>query len=163
MFKSRSVQPTNSDAMLASTLYDQDGFYAVFIDDLRKAKHQVIVESPFITMRRVNVLLPILQRLIEQGVQVVVNTKPLEEQEAGLYEQAQVAISILQEIDVLVLCTVGHHRKLAIIDKVITWEGSLNILSQNDSCEVMRRIYSVQLATQMLSFLHLENFIGDVV
>ena len=85
MFKHRSVQLASSDALLASTLYDQDGFYAAFIDDLRKAKHQVIVESPFVTIRRTNILLPIIRQLTKRGVQIVINTKPLEEQEPGLY------------------------------------------------------------------------------
>ncbi len=66
---------------------------------------------------------------------------------------------MLQELGVEVLITGGHHRKLAIIDQQILYEGSLNILSQNDSCEVMRRIYSEQLADQMLVFVGLEKFI----
>jgi phosphatidylserine/phosphatidylglycerophosphate/cardiolipin synthase-like enzyme len=163
MFKSRSVQLASSDALLASTLYDQDSFYAAFIDDLRKAKRQVIIESPFFTVRRVNILLPIFRQLAKRSVRIVINTKPLKEQEPGLYEQAQAAVNALQELGILVLCTVGHHRKLAIIDELITWEGSLNILSQNDSCEIMRRIYSERVAAQMLEFLHLEKFISDVV
>src|SRR5882724_10188033 len=105
MFKSQPVQLISSGALLTSILYDQDGFYAAFIDDLKKAKHQALIESPFITIRRTKVLLPIFRQLIKRGVQIVVNTKPLEEHEPGLYEQAQAAISALQEIDVLVLCT----------------------------------------------------------
>ena len=53
--------------------------------------------------------------------------------------QAELAIHTLQELDVTVLMTVGHHRKIAIVDDIL-YEGSLNILSQNDSCELMRRI-----------------------
>jgi hypothetical protein len=62
---------------------------------------------------------------------------------------------MLQSIGVEVLYTGGHHRKLAIIDRQILWEGSLNILSQNESCEVMRRIESDELAMQMLQFTKL--------
>ena len=53
--------------------------------------------------------------------------------------QAELAIHTLQELDVTVLMAVGHHRKIAIVDDIL-YEGSLNILSQNDSCELMRRI-----------------------
>ena len=67
--------------------------------------------------------------------------------------QAEEAVRRLQELDVRVMYTVKHHRKLAIIDDEILWEGSLNILSQNDSCEIMRRSVSAQLANQMLSFI----------
>ena len=56
-----------------------------------------------------------------------------------------------------VLYTVKHHRKLAIIDEEILWEGSLNILSQGDSCEIMRRTFSDSLALQMLHFTKLDK------
>jgi len=162
MFKIRNIRSTNvsPDSLLSSSLVDQDSFYKKFTEDLNKAKKQVIIESPFITYRRMSILFPVFQKLRKQGVKIIINTKPLHEQEPAYYMQADEAISALQQLGVLVLFTGGHHRKLAIIDKQIVWEGSLNILSQNDSCEIMRRIFSEQLANQMLSFLHLEKFTG---
>lgn len=148
------------DSLLSSKLYDQNSFYPALLNDLKSTKSQVIIESPFITTKRVNNLMPIFQRLKKRGVKIVINTKPLDEHEPLLYVQAQAAISQLQELGVLVLFTVGHHRKVVLIDKQITWEGSLNVLSQNDSCEFMRRIYSAQIANQMLVFLSLKKFIG---
>jgi phosphatidylserine/phosphatidylglycerophosphate/cardiolipin synthase-like enzyme len=160
MFKLSRDQSISADALISSKLYDQDSFYIKFIDDLKKAKQQVIIESPFISYRRMAILMPTLIKLSKRGVSIVVNTKPLYEHEPGYYVQAERAITQLQSLDVLVLFTAGHHRKLAIIDKQIIWEGSLNILSQNDSCEIMRRIYSEQLANQMLAFLRLEKYIN---
>jgi len=52
------------------------------------------------------------------------------------------------------------HGENGIIDKTILWEGSLNILSHHDSCEVMRRIESHQLTQQMLDFVNLNEFVG---
>ncbi len=159
MFKLHQPQQIGSDHLLASHIYDQDTFYSAFEEDLKKAKYEVIIESPFITTRRMGILLPTLRKLVNRKVSIVINTKPLDEHEPYFQVQAEQAIVALQELGILVLMTGGHHRKLAIIDKRITWEGSLNILSQNDSCEFMRRIYSEQLANQMLAFLHLEKFV----
>lgn len=49
-------------------------------------------------------------------------------------------------------------RKIAVIDGRILWEGSLNILSQGNSREVMRRIESEELTKQMVRFLGLHRF-----
>lgn len=57
------------------------------------------------------------------------NTKPIDEHNIGLSDQAIMAVSRLQEIGIMVLFTNGHHRKLSIIDDDILYEGSLNILS----------------------------------
>lgn len=138
--------------LTTSQLFDQNKFYDVFTSDLRHARMRVIIESPFITMKRLNALIPTLQRLRAKGVRIVVNTKPFEEHDQLLYQQAFQAVAILQDIGVTVMMTVGHHRKLAIIDDDILWEGSLNILSQNDSCEFMRRMRSPILVQEMVRF-----------
>lgn len=153
MFSLSRNSSSYSPELTISQLYDQDKFYDAFSRDLRRARTCVVIESPFITLRRLNALLPTLRRLRAKDVNIVVNTKPLEEHEQLLYEQASHAIGILQDMGVTVLMTAGHHRKLAIIDDDILWEGSLNILSQNDSCEFMRRIQSSILTEQMLRFI----------
>lgn len=139
-------------------LYSQDDFYAAFIKDIAHAKIRVVVESPFMTMKRINQLLPILSKLVRRGVVVVVNTKPFEEHDVLLRTMAYEGVAVLQNAGVQVLMTAGHHRKLAIVDDDILWEGSLNILSQNDSCEIMRRIKSEEVISQTVAFLHLDRF-----
>ena len=62
------------NSLLSSRLYDNRSFYKVFEKDLRGARRCVFIESPFITTRRMNDLLPVLRRLRKRGVQIVVNT-----------------------------------------------------------------------------------------
>jgi phosphatidylserine/phosphatidylglycerophosphate/cardiolipin synthase-like enzyme len=150
MFRLRKTQHTMNDNLSASHLLDQNSFYKAFMDDLRQAKSQVIIECPFITVRRMSVLLPTFRMLAKRGLQLVINTKPLDEHNPEYSLQAEQATSELQQIGALVLFTDGHHRKLVIIDKRVLYEGSLNVLSQNDSCEIMRRIDSEQLAHQWM-------------
>jgi hypothetical protein len=138
---------------MVSILLDQDNFYSVFERDLKKARKLVVIESPFITKRRINSLLPTLKQLVKRGVRIVINTKPFEEHDSIFYDQALCVVDQLQAIGVEVFMTVGHHRKLAIIDDCKLYEGSLNILSQNDSCEIMRRIKSTESANEMLHFI----------
>lgn len=141
-----------------SKLYDQNSFYKAVIRDIIRAKSRVIIESPFITRKRTVELLPVMARLVKRGVEVIINTKPFEEHEGTLHEQAMWSVNQLQLAGAEVLMTVGHHRKLIIIDDTITWEGSLNVLSQNDSCEIMRRIDSREVTLQTLQFLRLDRF-----
>ena len=87
------------------------------------------------------------------------NTRNPNEHDEDYRHQAKLAVYKMQRLGITVLYTVKHHRKLAIIDNEILWEGSLNILSQSDSCEVMRRIESEELARQMVEFVGLEGFV----
>lgn len=144
--------------LTSSKLYDQDTFYDALDRDLRYAKSLVVIESPFITRKRITRMVTALQRLQRRGVKIIVNTKPFSEHEGDMVRQAIEGVETLQDIGIEVLMTVGHHRKLAIIDDVL-YEGSLNILSQNDSCEFMRRIQSRTLVEQMLDFIGLRKWL----
>jgi phosphatidylserine/phosphatidylglycerophosphate/cardiolipin synthase-like enzyme len=129
--------------------------------DLGNCHSEVIIESPFVTYRRMSQLMPILRKLKERKVRIVINTRnPKEHKEEYAREDTMDSLASLQRIGVQVVYTDSHHRKLAILDRNILYEGSLNILSQNDSREIMRRIESVKLAWQMARFVEIDRFIN---
>jgi len=105
-----------------------------------------------------NALYPSFRRLTKRGVHIVINTRDPKEHDRRMAAEAATAIGLLQGLGVQVLFTDNHHRKLAIIDGSILYEGSLNILSQSSSCEVMRRVKSANLATEMLKFIKISKF-----
>ncbi len=140
------------------TMFDQQSFYKAFEKDLLLAQDEVIIESPFITVRRINELLPMLTRLRNRGVSITINTRNPIEHDIEYEAQALDSIATLQSLGVRVLYTVKHHRKLAVIDKTIIWNGSLNILSQNDSCEIMWRVNSSDAAYRLLGFINVKGY-----
>lgn len=148
-----------SSGLLTSRLYNERTFYRAFVDDLACCQHEVLLESPFLTSRRVEQLLPAMRKLIARGARLTVNTRHPQEHEGYLRAEAENSINLLQACGVEILFTGGHHRKLAIFDRKILYEGSLNILSQNESCEIMRRIESRALSEDMIQFLSLEEFL----
>ena len=143
-------------------LFDDETFDHAFLKDMRECRSSLVIESPFIRLNRVLDLLPIFTKLHNKGVQVVINTRPPEEHDAEYQYQAEEAISLLQNIDVRILFTVRHHRKLAIVDREIFWEGSLNILSYYDSCEIMRRTVSASDAETLLNFIGINKYLMKV-
>lgn len=145
--------------LVGSQLYNEQTFYKAFNHDIACCRNEAIIESPFMTTQRVNTLLPYFRKAIARGVKVIVNTRHPQEHDQYMRTEAEKCIAILQGIGVEVLFTGGHHRKLAIFDRAILWEGSLNTLSQNDSCEIMRRIESGQLVSQLIDFTGLRRFL----
>lgn len=146
-----------------SKLFDETDFYNVFVNDLLKAKNEVVIDSPYITMNRVNFFLPIFRHLISKGVNIFLLTRMTKEHSSLMKQQAESGIKELSKLGVVVLPFVGFiHRKLAIIDRNILWEGSLNILSQKDSHEVMRRFEGESTCNQMFKFLKLDKNIGKI-
>lgn len=151
---------SNVSGINQSKLLDEDTFYPKFICDINKAGAELIIESPFITTKRLICLLPALKAAKSRRVRVVINTKDPEEHNDLMQKDAYKAISQLQHLGIQVIFTRDLHRKLAIIDRKVFYEGSLNILSQNSSHELMRRTESTSLAWQIIRFAKLDELIS---
>lgn len=142
-----------------SKLFNENTFYQAFRKDLAMCKHEVLIESPFITTKRVCQLIPDFQKAISRGVRITVNTRDPHEHEQPSDAFAVDAIAKLESVGVEFIYTGKHHRKLAVLDRSILWEGSLNILSQYDSCEIMRRIKSPELSRSMIQFIEIDKYL----
>lgn len=160
MFNFFFRQSAPQNELLTSRLFDETTFYGEFIKDLESCQSEAIIESPYITNFRGYQFRSMFQKLLDRGVKVYVITRAPEEHEENLMVQAEGEIAEMEIMGVQVLlCSGNHHRKLAILDRKILWEGSLNILSQTKSREIMRRIESRKLTMQMFNFLKLSRFI----
>ena len=146
--------------MFNSTLFDEKSFYDAFINDLEGCRSEVIIESPYITSKRAEMLIPVFRGLLLKNVKIYIMTRDPKEHNENMEYQSEDAIRTFEVMGVQVLLCIGnHHRKLAILDRQILWEGSLNILSQTYSREIMRRIDSEKLAMEMFEYLKLERII----
>lgn len=102
----------------------------------------------------------IFKKLLKKGVKIYIITRNPKEHELGMEVQSEDAITWCEMIGIQVLLCVGnHHRKLAMLDRKLLWEGSLNILSQKYSREIMRRIEGQEFALEMFNFLKLAKFL----
>ncbi len=140
-----------------SHLFNDNTFYEAFVKDIKRAKRRVIIESPFITTKRFAVIYPLLKKAARHKVKIIVNTRNPVEHEFFMKNQALECVSLLQDIGADVFYTSGLHRKLAIIDNTV-WEGSLNILSQSNSCEIMRRTESTEYTNQLIKFVKMSKW-----
>jgi len=146
-----------------SHLFNETDFYQNFIKDLLNAKQEVIIDSPYITTERVRTFTPIFEHLINKGIKIFILTRQPKEHDSTMRYQATDEIKNFENMGITVLPFIGYvHRKLAVIDRSILWEGSLNILSQRDSHEVMRRFEGKETSQQMMTFLKLDKNLGKI-
>lgn len=146
--------------MNSSSLHDESTFYYAFLNDLENCREEVYIESPFITVERALTLIPIFKKLLKRGVKIYVMTRNPLEHDEFMEPQSEEVITQFEYMGIEVLLCVGnHHRKLAILDRKILWEGSLNILSQTHSREIMRRIKDEQVTLEMFNYLKVDKFL----
>ncbi len=75
-------------------------------------------------------LYPFFSKLMKKGIRIYIITRSPFEHESKYLFESEFEIQRFENTGIQVLlCDGNHHRKLAIIDREILWEGSLNILS----------------------------------
>jgi len=147
----------SSPNITPSILYDESTFYQAFFKDLESCRKEVIIESPFITSSRMERFYPAFQKMLDRRTKVLIITRDPSDLDPEIRDFATNEIMQMSDMGVSVTLLKGnHHRKLAIIDRKITWEGSLNILSQNNSMEIMRRIDDKVTTEDLIKFLKLK-------
>lgn len=140
-----------------TSVYDEHGFYGAFSSDLKSATREVVLESPYVTVRRASEISSLISKTTAREVSVSIYTRNPHHHDGILVDEAIQGIQILKQAGAkIVTCDDMRHRKLAIIDDYILWEGSLNMLSQNGSKEIMRRTVSEEMCDQMKRFLGLK-------
>lgn len=149
-----------SPDLIHSQLFDDETFYPQFLKDLKRSKKEVIIESPYITSIRMLSFIRIFEALVAKKVKIYVITRNPKDHDLTMKLQAEQEIRKLETIGVQIILSGEYsHRKLAILDRRFLWEGSLNILSQNCSREIMRRIESETHAEECFRFINLGKFI----
>jgi hypothetical protein len=138
----------------------QDLFYPILQDDLAKARHQVVIYSPFITQDRLEQIAPQLRAAVERGVRVYVVTKARADRTRREIVNYQRLERTLAEWRVTVAHKRHMHEKLIFVDDEITWVGSLNALSFSDTQEVMERRRNKKVAADYAKTLMLRELLA---
>jgi len=157
-----SIDLEQPKASQTSSLFNERTFYKAFVKDLLEAKKEVIIYSPFVSKFRMDYFKPTIEKLRRRNIEIFIFTRPVEEHESILQPQIECALKRCEELGVSIFYLTGSiHEKVAIIDRKVLWEGSLNILSQRASKEIMRRTDHPDLAMQMLHYLDLGKKLAE--
>lgn len=127
----------NTQIKTNDQFFNESEFWSKFIEDIQSCRKSLIIFSAFIGEMRVDNLIHRLHALTKDGVAVSVFTSPSDEHKRA--SQAQAAIASLRNVGVDIFVQSKIHQKLALIDREVLWLGSLNIMSHNDSKEIMLR------------------------
>jgi len=145
-----------------AVLFNEKTFYPAFVSDLLSAKKEVIIYSPFVTKSRTDFLKPTIKKIRNRNIEVFIFTRPINEYESFLQP---IIGKIFQEYEAMGVCVIdldgSIHQKVAIIDREILWDGSLNILSQKCSKEMMRRAADESAACQVMSYIGLNKRLAE--
>jgi len=160
--RQKTIDSEKSLELQTSNLFNDKTFYRAFVNDMLEARKEVIIYSPFITKFRTDFFKQTFERLRKRNIEIFIFTRPLEEYDSFIQPQIQCTLKRFEEQGVCVFYPGKYiHEKVAIIDREILWEGSLNILSQRASKEIMRRTQDDNSAMQVISYIGLDKLLAE--
>lgn len=131
----------------------EEAFWNQFEQDIQLVQARLIIQSGFIANRRVRQLEVLLKPLIQRNVQVCIF---LQKPEFWDVPRDRLPVDIATKLDAIsnelmtlkqlgahVTLIAKVHMKFVILDEAVFYEGSLNVLSHNNTLEGMRRFNSV--------------------
>jgi len=143
-------------------LFNEKTFYRAFTKDLFESKKEIIIYSPFVSKFRSEHFRRTFQALRKRNIAVFIFTRPIEEVDYLMRDEVKCALKDCEELGACIIYLPGLiHQKVAVIDRTILWEGSLNILSQRESKEMMRRTADEDIAMQVMSYLQLKKPLAE--
>ena len=142
---------------VAMNIYNEKTFYYQFIQDLKSSRSRVLIQSPFLKTNRINKVFSALKDCTSRGVRICVFAQRLYKPSPEDIAELALCSERLRSLNVHLNMIKLIHEKIAIIDENITWEGSLNILSQNVSKERMTRWEGKRFAYKTIEMHNLNS------
>lgn len=132
--------------------FTEQTFLPAFTQDLEHAQEQVTILAPFVTAAGSSRLAEVLRAAVARSVRVKVVTRPPGRGQVQGQDAAGL-LEALRGLGVSVETRPAMHEKVAFVDRAVTWQGSLNILSYGASTEVMFRLVHPEFHRRLTALL----------
>lgn len=132
-------------------IFDHQNFLSVYENDLATADREILIVSPFVTKRRLQQAMLLVNSALQKEVNITTITRPIEDHKDSRVIQALFAT--MKSMGIHMVFKSNIHQKFAIIDQRIVWYGSINLLGYGRSEETIMRIESTGIAHELLKSL----------
>lgn len=130
-------------------IHDERTFFDVFSEHLNQARVSIWIWAPWTTPRRVRSLLPVLADAVGRGVRVTLFVRDPGDLLQGRPDYQQYLAQLRAALQTVVEINVMH-QKIVVIDEKTVLLGSLNVLSQSRTREVMLVMQGAYFARKLL-------------
>jgi len=141
--------------------YSEKNFWPSFKRDLKSVKQEIIIFSPFMTIKRSGQFMDYFRALRSRDVEIQIHTRPSNQQTGEMQKQSEIVIEQFENMGIKVMQRSKMHQKIAIFDSHIAWTGSLNILSHSDTQEYMARFEGESAIKDIIKNLEMQDEKAD--
>ena len=138
-------------------IFTKDSFFSVYLQDIAVASKHLLIVSPFVTKKRMLQMLEHFSEVLKRQVKITIITRPANEFKKEKSATLENLFSIIDSAGIRLIFKPNIHQKFAIIDKKITWYGSINLLSFGYSEESIMRLESSSIAHELIQSIDMKK------
>ena len=134
-----------------SMIYDGHSSMASFEQDLTDAARNIVIVSPYLQKSRIVKLLPVLQKALASGVDIVIHTKVSDSYNSKNQESVREAITIIEQTGTIVHTHKELQQRYAVVDESIVWYGGVALLAFGRKDTDVLRFENPDIAGELLA------------
>jgi superfamily II DNA or RNA helicase len=135
---------------VSNSIFDSTGYWEVFEKDVLSAAKNIVISSPYLSLRKVEWLVDQSEILQRKGITItVLSLSPEAYPKDGREHHAE----LLERLTSAGICvkTQNHcNERYAVIDQSLVWYGNMNLLSRGREDDSLMRIVSPKIAAELL-------------
>ena len=135
---------------VSNSIFDSTGYWEVFEKDVLSTAKNIVISSPYLSLRKVEWLINQSEILQKRGVTITVfSLSPEAYPEDGREHHGEL-LERLTSAGICVKTQNHYHERYAVIDQSLVWYGSMNLLSRGREDDSLMRIVSPEIAAELL-------------
>lgn len=150
------------DKQEINAIFDAGNYEIAFEQDLVEADKEIVISSPILTQIKVNRFIHIMKARQEAGVRITVITRNPED---NAYENTAFFYALIKQMNdagVRVLVSKDDPPHFAVIDQLLVWHGSMNLLGKEDAYDNLIRVKDTKAAAELLEMVFRDdNFMNQ--
>ena len=144
-----SIKAYADGAEVESVIYDESDYFEHVINDIKNAKKNILVSSPYIQKKKIDAIKSLLIEKFQSGVRITLCIKKLEDYSDKQKAYISEFISEMMKQGINVVQVTQNRYKYMIIDNNIIWYGGLDIFGGSLEESSLIRIQNEGLANEL--------------
>jgi len=144
-----SMKAYADGAEVESVIYDESDYFEHVINDIKNAKKNILISSPFIQKKKIDAIKSLLIEKYQSGVRITLCIKKIEDYSDKQKAYISEFISEMMKQGINVVQVTQNRYKYMIIDNNIVWYGGLDIFGGSLEESSLIRIQNEELANEL--------------
>lgn len=148
-----TVRGDKANPSETNRIFSQEEYWGTFSEDVRNARKEIVVVSPYLHMGQVKRFLA----LIPESVQIAVVTSDEFSFKPETWQKICKAAQVLENNGAEIQFQPKVYQRYAVIDKCVLWYGGINYLGFEKAANGAMRLNSPELAKELMDKIHCEQ------